>query len=321
VATHCRKGVDKVRLAGPVSGFPSFDKLADVGHFSAHPSGDRGVWLQASDVYCEVYKGANGMRGIMEATPAKVLGWGDNVLVPPDEALKQVVPAMRGIFEESFGIEYTCGSGDLNVNRLDLPIDLHCDVDLPSYIAGLGSHMPKYARKRALYLGENGAQTLNTGTGARSGRVYDKEAESLGHPLAKGMVRFEPQLRKASLRRAGVWGVDSILTDSLERIRRDAFSHFGWDKVVCNAAGLGRALRLRVDMGLATRKQLASLGGHVLMGFDGLPDRTVRHYRRLLSDLGLAVDLEGFKLSDLDQEPIFVQANYERGRIEQLCVA
>jgi hypothetical protein len=261
------------------------------------------------------------MFGVMEGTPAYVLGQSSNVLVPPDSSVVEVATVMRGVFEESLGVKFLAATGDLNVNRLDMPIDLRCDVDLPSYIVGLGSHLPKYARKRALWLGENGCQTLSTGSGARSGRAYDKEAESLGHPLAKGMVRFEPQLRKGALRREGVWGLDSILTNSVERIRRDAFSHFGWDKVVCNAAGLALAMRSRVDMGLISQRQAWILIGGLVYGFDTTPERSKRYYRRMLSDLGLAVDLEGFRLSDLEQEPVFVQANYERGRIEQLCVA
>jgi len=320
VATTGRSGIDKVRLTGPVSGFPSYDRLAQQGTFKASPDGSRGFSMMGQNVYCEVFAGPNGMTGIIEATPAKVLGWPNNVYVPPDSALLTVVPLMRGIFEETLRVDFTCSSGDLNVNRLDLPIDMRCEVDLPSYIGGLGSHLPKYARKRAVYMGENGAQTLMTGSGARGGRVYDKEAESLSAPGSVGMVRFEPQLRKDALRREGIWGVDSILTDSLGRIRRDAFSHFGWDKVVCNAAGLGRALRLRVDMGLVTQRQAWILIGGLVYGFDQTPARTVRRYRGMLSDLGIAVDLDGFKLSDLDQEPVFVQANYEKGRIESVCV-
>jgi hypothetical protein len=273
-------------------------------------------------VFCEVREGGNGtgMYGVMEGTPAYVLGGVDNVVVPGDDCLLRVVPMMRQAFEDATGVEFLCDTGDLNVNRLDLPIDLRCDVDLPSYIVGLGSHLPKYARQRRLYLGENGAQTLHTGSGARSGRVYDKEAESPGNAAAVGMVRFEPQFRKDPLRSEGVWGLDSILRDSLERIRRDAFSHFGWDKVVCNAAGLSAAMATRVELGLLTERQAVILSGRLVNGWGTASVRMIREYRRQLSDAGLAVDLDGFKLADLDQEPMFVQANYEQGRIESICV-
>jgi len=271
--------------------------------------------------FCEATELPTGETwGVIEGTPAYVLGFESNIDLPGDDSILEVADTMRAAFEAIMEVEFKGSLLDMNVNRLDLPIDLQCEVDLPSFIVGLGSHLPKYARKRALYLGENGAQTLMTGSGARSGRVYDKEAETLGNPLARGSVRFEPQLRKGALRREGITTLSSILTDSLKRIRRDAFTHFGWDKVVCNAAGLGQALRLRVDMGLVTQRQAWILIGGLVYGFDQTPERSVRRYRAMLSDLGIAVDLDGFKLSDLDQEPVFVQANYEKGRVEAVCV-
>jgi len=322
VDSTVRQGIDKVRLTGPVSSFPPYARLGNQGTFKALSDGSRGFSMMSENVYCEVFAGNNGMTGVMEATPAKVLGWPDNVHVPADDFLVPVVSLMRGIFEETLRVDFTCSTGDLNVNRLDLPIDMTIpeDLDLSGFIRGLGSHLPKYARKRAVYLGENGAQTLMTGSGARSGRVYDKEAESLSAPGSIGIVRFEPQLRKDALRREGIWGVDSILTDSLQRIRRDAFHHFGWDKVVCNSAGLGRAMNLRIGMGLLTERQAAMLSGRLVNGWGTLDPRTVRRYRALLSDIGLAVDLDGFRLADLSDEPMFVQANYVEGRIESLCV-
>jgi hypothetical protein len=320
VANAVRKGLDKVRLSAPLPRLPEGDHLDSA---ERPVDGFRKKAAMHEHTFCEATELPNGrVWGVIEGTPAYVLGSESNVEVPGDESLMEVADTMRAAFEAIMEVEFKCGLGDMNVNRLDLPYDMRADspLDLPSYIRGLGSHAPTYSRKRALYLGENGAETLMAGSGARSGRVYDKHTESGGNPLAEGVVRFEPQLRKGALRREGITTLGSIGRDSLERIRHDAFGHFGWDLLVLNGAGLRAEMRRHINAGDIGQEQAWRMLGAMVMAFEGVTGRTVRRYRRIMSDLGLAVDLDSICLGDFEDDPVFVRADYETGRLEQYAL-
>jgi hypothetical protein len=310
-----RIGIDKVRLVGPVDRFPDGPHLDR----KSRADGVDQASYTFSKTYCEVTRLEDGrVLGAMEATPAYVLGESSNLHVPGDATIGMVANRMAEAFEKCMEVELQARDVDeLAVNRLDLVRDCVADpaIDLPSYLRGLGSHRPKYGRKRALYLGENGAQTLSTGSGARMGRAYDKFEETKRLPAAEGVIRFEAQYRKRALNREGVKYLRDAGTDSLERIRAGAWDHFGYGLQVLNVSALRDFVMERVAEGEMSENAALSMVGALVLGLDWVSERHARRHRAKLSTWGVAADLDGLRWADLSADPVMMQADYESGRV------
>jgi len=135
----------------------------------------------------------------------------------------------RWISEARGWVEF---DGDLRVNRLDVvrDFDLGSLSVVGSVLDGIAK-APIIGRKvKARYrdAARSGSDTVTVRTkGAGLGRLYDKAAESRG-AAPDGVLRFEAQERKASLRAAGVILLDDLRVEALEVLGRDRFTWCGF---------------------------------------------------------------------------------------------
>ncbi len=184
---------------------------------------------------------------------------------------------------------------EFRVNRLDVVRDFVLEEGAVGTVLGGLSRVPVMGRKiKAAYAdaSRGHAETVMVRTKtAGAGRLYDKAKESPG--VAPGVVRFEAEERKRSLRAVGISTVTDLEDYRIERLARSRFEWCGFD-----AEFSGWDILLEKVMGdeeLTEGQRIGLVGWYSLnaagYSVDINRNRSYR-FRRLASRYGLPAESE-----------------------------
>lgn len=205
-------------------------------------------------------------------------------------------------------VEWDCGPDDLELHRLDIARDFEKVLypgELLDRLARVAA--PRTATNAWFTSDCTGVQTLYRKTERWTARLYERgnqyAQKAASNPserahyerLARqeaGKIRFEVQLRRQALRKAGLVAVQDLSTDALweQAVKYFGTTRFG-SVVGDGAAPLVEAAIAALGKAGGKHRSLAAVFGHVWLDHYGVPSsvsaNTAARYRRLASDWGV----------------------------------
>ncbi len=299
--TDCNWGTDSVSLSVPVS--------------LAASNASSNVWTKSSSIIdLESGKEYEGMTGYYETThgsvrlsmkinrercylefnSARIVNGKSLKLLQPN-ALKPLVRAildeLKDVVVASFDFDEYTGvyrtqpdwAKQVQIARIDLARNLYIQDNIPQVKKALQAAMPLYGKSKVTYDNPDGGWTLYNKTASTGvDRIYDKTIElASGNKEAQitsneHVFRFEAQLQKGRIIRAGLSTLDSVTDEKVWQALEERWEACRWGVTVSEPGTLERALA-----GLDPKRE-KDVAGFLYMASKGTEGRLAKNYQSLM---------------------------------------
>jgi len=283
--------IDTVRVRGRITSHcirvERFKRaVLNTGEFSEYFTSARQDMLSGTRI--EVSTRGSLLYAAMERSLPNLLR-GNNVIAVTVEQAHQ---AITDLYEEAAAfVDWDCKPWDLEVSRLDLPRDFDGIDCLDQLLGGLSRlRVPRTSLSAVYNAPDYGhALTLRRGVlGSWVASLYDKPAQLLHladrartdthartlRSLAvanEHRLRFEPQIHRQSLRRAGVRTVADMTEPTLVNLREHYFKRARFDQPVGGAPHIEAMTRRLAASGGPAYKHLGDVISMLMAEAWGLP--------------------------------------------------
>jgi len=178
------------------------------------------------------------------------------------------------------------------VTRLDVARDFRAVTSPALYVEGLGPLRRPWARRSFTYNdpGRGDAQTLFVGSGAGGVRLYDQHQAYADKGAPEGSLRWEAEVRKGWLQRAGIRHVTDLDPVAVDRLALDRWKWSAMGTEVTGPVNAVQVVQRAMVEGRVTRAVGAKLLGELMLesfGFGRQAGRSERRHRDVMDELGV----------------------------------
>lgn len=290
--TGVARGVDRITVSYQVrQSPPALNTEWDREMITAeaeHRTSDLGM----SHLHVTVTDRPGGLFVRIDMTPAYLVGWTSNVLVPPDSWIKTLIVHAIDYVEESLNLSPAGPLNDIRLTRLDLTRNIHLSnpVDTDLFLRTHAEYRPTHIKTVQMFIGPNGATYVEKANNSRSVTLYDKHAQT-GGTCPPGTIRWECKIKKRVLQDYKLGRLGDLSAYRLYRARHLMWVWSGMNTGIAPPSTFLQIIRQSVADGSLPSSQAVAILGHAALGPNASSVRTRQRHRKIIGQLGVTADL------------------------------